>query len=73
MHNAQRFIVVCLLALGVLGSMSGGALRAADVKVTDPTSVVMIVNRDSNEIAFMTSRAKSSGRPSWATTSILTW
>lgn len=25
----------------------------ANVKVTDPTSVVMIVNRDSNEIAFM--------------------
>jgi YVTN family beta-propeller protein len=53
MRNAKRFIVVCLLALGVLGSMTGGALRAADVKVTDPTSVVMIVNRDSNEIAFM--------------------
>jgi YVTN family beta-propeller protein len=53
MRHAKRFIVVCLLALGVLGSMTGGALRAADVKVTDPTSVVMIVNRDSNEIAFM--------------------
>ena len=28
-------------------------LRAQDVKITDPTSVVMIVNRDSNDIAFM--------------------
>src|SRR5262245_54858060 len=27
--------------------------QAPAVKVTDPTSVVMIVNRDSNEIAFM--------------------
>src|SRR4026207_1605217 len=26
---------------------------AADIKITDPTSAVMIVNRDSNDIAFM--------------------
>jgi YVTN family beta-propeller protein len=32
---------------------SGHLLRAQDVKVTDPTSVVLIVNRDSNDIAFM--------------------
>jgi YVTN family beta-propeller protein len=28
-------------------------LQAQDVKITDPRSVVMIVNRDSNDIAFM--------------------
>jgi len=28
-------------------------LQAQDVKVTDPTSVLMIVNRDSNDIGFM--------------------
>ena len=38
-------------------SSAAAASRAldarADVKITDPTSVVMIVNRDSNDIAFM--------------------
>ena len=29
------------------------ALRAQDVKISDPRSVVMIVNRDSNDISFM--------------------
>src|SRR4030095_6878316 len=32
--------------------------QAPAVKVTDPTSVVMIVNRDSNEIAFMDVKSK---------------
>jgi YVTN family beta-propeller protein len=32
--------------------------RAADIKVADPTSVVMIVNRDSNDIAFMDIKTK---------------
>jgi YVTN family beta-propeller protein len=32
--------------------------QAPGVKVTDPTSVVMIVNRDSNEIAFMDVKSK---------------
>ena len=40
-------IVVGCAALTAVGS------RAAVTKITDPTSVVMIVNRDSNEIAFM--------------------
>ena len=31
----------------------GYSLRAADVKLADPASVVMIVNRDSNDISFM--------------------
>jgi YVTN family beta-propeller protein len=33
-------------------------LRAADIKVADPTSVVMIVNRDSNDISFMDIKTK---------------
>ncbi len=43
-----------------LGIMIGGALASGsalvgqqDVKITDPTSVVMIVNRDSNDLGFM--------------------
>src|SRR4029453_18853135 len=32
--------------------------RAAEVKVADPTSVVMIVNRDSNDIALMDIKTK---------------
>ena len=35
------------LALATVGS------PAAVVKITDPRSVVMIVNRDSNDLAFM--------------------
>ena len=53
MCNAKRLIVAGAVIVGVCGAVAGVALRAADVKLTDPTSVVMIVNRDSNEIAFM--------------------
>src|SRR5881628_529484 len=45
-------MVLVALALPGVGS------RAAVVKVADPTSVVMIVNRDSNEIAFMDIKTK---------------
>jgi YVTN family beta-propeller protein len=45
-------MVLVALALPGVGS------RAATVKVADPTSVVMIVNRDSNEIAFMDIKTK---------------
>ncbi len=34
-------------------TFSGLWLRAQEVKITDPASVVLIVNRDSNDIAFM--------------------
>jgi YVTN family beta-propeller protein len=41
------------------GSMAGMKMPAgADVKIPDPTQVVMIVNRDSNDIAFMDIRSK---------------
>jgi len=42
---ARLVLAVCLAC--------AAALPAQDVKITDPTSVVMIVNRDSNDIAFM--------------------
>jgi len=44
---------VLALSVGLLGIMPRLVVRAADVKVADPTSVVMIVNRDSNDISFM--------------------
>src|SRR6186997_1734289 len=33
--------------------------QAPSVKITDPTSVVMIVNRDSNDIAFLDMKTKA--------------
>ena len=53
MSNARRLMMIGGLALAVCGAWAGARLSAAEVKVTDPTSVVMIVNRDSNDIAFM--------------------
>jgi YVTN family beta-propeller protein len=37
----------------VMAVVAGGHPRAQEVKVSDPRSVVMIVNRDSNDIGFM--------------------
>src|SRR5713101_6520344 len=45
-------VAVGALALATVGSRGVLAARA-EIKITDPRSVVMIVNRDSNEIAFM--------------------
>jgi YVTN family beta-propeller protein len=53
MSNGRRFIVACAVIAVVGGALAAIGLRAQDVKITDPTSVVMIVNRDSNDIAFM--------------------
>jgi YVTN family beta-propeller protein len=41
------------LSVGLLGLAPESAVSAADIKVADPTSIVMIVNRDSNDLAFM--------------------
>lgn len=49
----RRVIVACVCAAVVGGAVGAVVVRAQDVKITDPTSVVMIVNRDSNDIAFM--------------------
>src|SRR6187401_448322 len=58
MRNVKRFVMVLGAFALVGGALAGARLRAADVKVADPTSVVMIVNRDSNEIAFMDIKSK---------------
>jgi YVTN family beta-propeller protein len=54
MHNAKRVLILLVIAVAVIAaSVSRVTLDAAVVKVPDPTKVVMIVNRDSNDIAFM--------------------
>jgi DNA-binding beta-propeller fold protein YncE len=58
MARASRLLIATVLASTVAAALAGVHLRAADVKVIDPTSVVMIVNRDSNEIAFMDIKSK---------------
>jgi YVTN family beta-propeller protein len=52
MHSIRRSIIGGA-ALAASALTAGSGLLAQGVKVTDPTSVVMIVNRDSNDIAFM--------------------
>src|SRR6187401_1262989 len=58
MRNVKRFVMVLGAFALVGGALAGARLRAADVKVADPTSVVMIVNRDSNDLAFMDIKTK---------------
>src|SRR6266700_3322240 len=53
MFLVKRFIVAAFVCAGLSGAVASISARAADVKVADPTSVVMIVNRDSNDITFM--------------------
>ncbi len=53
MRNGTRLLIAAGAVLAVSAVVAGTRLGAADVKVPDPTKVVMIVNRDSNEIAFM--------------------
>jgi len=48
-------VVAAAAASGALATVSA---QAPTVKVTDPTSVVMIVNRDSNDIGFMDIKTK---------------
>ena len=53
MSDKRRVVMLAGVVAIVGGALAGARLRAADIKVPDPTKVVMIVNRDSNEIAFM--------------------
>ena len=54
MRNMKRIVILLTLAAMVfIAPLTRVTLDAAVVKVPDPTKVVMIVNRDSNEIAFM--------------------
>jgi YVTN family beta-propeller protein len=53
MRKAQRFFILSAVAVTVVTAVGSSRLGASVVKVPDPRKVVMIVNRDSNEIAFM--------------------
>jgi len=58
MRRSKRLLVAGGLVAAITAAHSALPMRAADVKVADPTSVVMIVNRDSNDIAFMDIKSK---------------
>src|SRR5215217_7912663 len=58
MASRTRLVMTGAAAVLVCGIAAAVRLHAADVKVPDPTQVVMIVNRDSNEIAFMDIKTK---------------
>src|SRR4051812_8208343 len=66
MFNSAGRVITAALLIAVGGAVASVAVQAqapapsaaAAVKVTDPTTVVMIVNRDSNEIAFMDIKTK---------------
>ena len=51
MQKLRRLFIAATLA-AVTSALAVG-VQAQDVKVTDPRSVLMIVNRDSNDISFM--------------------
>ncbi len=53
MSTTGRFVVLAGMILGIGITAPGHSLGAAGAVLTDPTSVVMIVNRDSNDISFM--------------------
>lgn len=57
MRSLRHVIVVGAVLAAALAAVAAG-LEAQGVKITDPTSVVMIVNRDSNDIAFMDIKTK---------------
>jgi len=57
MINA-RLVMMGAALVAVTGVVATAPRPAADIKVADPTSVVMIVNRDSNDIAFMDIKTK---------------
>jgi YVTN family beta-propeller protein len=52
MRTARTLLIGTFVAASSL-SVPSTVLDAQDVKVTDPRSVLMIVNRDSNDIGFM--------------------
>ena len=54
-QTGRRVVLGGVVALTLAAALATVAVdaQAPTVKITDPTSVVMIVNRDSNDIAFM--------------------
>ena len=61
MSNPRRRVIAGALIAAGLAAVAAG-LQAQGVKITDPTSVVMIVNRDSNDIGFMDIKTQQDGR-----------
>ena len=63
------------LVVALCGALGRPAPQAQDVKVTDPASVVLIVNRDSNDIGVHGHQDPEDDRAgrSSATTSTRTW
>jgi YVTN family beta-propeller protein len=53
MFRSRHITMFCVLVLIVCGATASSRPLAQDIKITDPTSVVLIVNRDSNDIGFM--------------------
>jgi DNA-binding beta-propeller fold protein YncE len=53
MFSTARRILIGAVAAAGLATVAGTTIDAQGVKISDPTSVVMIVNRDSNDIGFM--------------------
>jgi YVTN family beta-propeller protein len=60
MLNMSRHFVISACALTLVATSAIVSLhgQAPSVKITDPTSVVMIVNRDSNDLAFLDMKTK---------------
>src|SRR4026209_2226147 len=60
MTMLNRYLRVTVAGTVVAAACASAAvsLEAQGVKISDPTSVVMIVNRDSNDIAFMDIKTK---------------
>ena len=52
MHDAKTKLILGLAAAAG-GVLFGAGTLAQEVKISDPTSVLLIVNRDSNDLAFM--------------------
>ena len=53
MFNSRLALIGCALVLVICGLSASSSLIAQDIKIKDPSSVVLIVNRDSNDIGFM--------------------
>jgi YVTN family beta-propeller protein len=52
-----RFALILAVVISV-GAAGSASMAQQEAKITDPTSVVMIVNRDSNDIGFMDIKTK---------------
>jgi len=53
MWNFKRAAVLVLVVVAAAIGVPSSPVFSQGVKITDPTSVVLIVNRDSNDISFM--------------------